>query len=96
MAYRAPVIPLGTRSMGPGLRSLTGHELVADRQHYDAVDSLINEALNIAERVMGEAHSEACQDTKCVTDISEAFARVANDLHRYLESIEDPPEVMRS
>lgn len=96
MAYRAPVIPLGTDYLGAGIRSITEHEYDAWQQHKTAVDEHVGWLMELASGLLAESRHEACQDEDGLSDLSERVAVLGADLHRYLETIEDPPREVRT
>lgn len=96
MAYRAPVIPLHTDYLGAGIRSITEHEYDAWQQHKTAVDEHCGWLMEITSGLLAESKHEACQDTQTLVELSERASLLGADLHRYLETIEDPPTEVRT
>jgi hypothetical protein len=82
-------LPTGTRSMGPGLRSVTATERASHRCHTEAVGEHAQWLREIAMALLAESRADGCQDSKRLEFLSERAALLAADADRYLDTLDE-------
>jgi hypothetical protein len=82
-------LPTGTRSMGPGLRSVTATERASHRQHKEDTEEIAHNLSEIAGWLLGESKADGCQDSKRLEVLSERASLLAADVGRYLDTLDE-------